>query len=104
MLVIQKKISIYKALNGAEVADFKLQDFLFEMAMVNMKLNKIEDSERNIVEAEKLLKKFPAGDAETKKREGDCKKMRDELAKHKKTGGAAGAAPAGEAEKKKPEA
>ena len=68
------------------------------MAMVNMKLNKIEDSERNIVEAEKLLKKFPAGDAETKKREGDCKKMRDELTKHKKTGGAAAA---GEVEKKK---
>ena len=101
MLVIQKKISIYKALNGAEVADFKLQDFLFEMSMVNMKLNKIEDAERNLVEAEKLQKKFPAGDAETKKREADFKKMKDELAKHKKSGGAA---PAGEVEKKKPQA
>jgi hypothetical protein len=54
LLVIQKKISIYKALNGAEVADFKLQQFLFEMAMANMKLSKIEDAERNIVEAEKV--------------------------------------------------
>jgi hypothetical protein len=30
--------------------------------------------------------------------------MRDELAKYKKTGGAAGAAPAGEVDKKKPQA
>lgn len=72
--------------------------------MANMQLSKIEDAERNLVEAEKLQKKFPPGDAETKKHEDDCKQMRDELAKYKKAGGATGAAPAGEVEKKKPQA
>ncbi len=83
MLIIQKKISIYKALNGAEVADFKIIDYLFEMSLVNMKLNKLEDAERNIAEAEKVFKKIPATNPDYKKREGDFKKMREALGKVK---------------------
>ena len=84
--VIQKKISIYKALNGAEVADFKLQDYMFEMTLVNIKLKKFEDADRLISEAEKILKKIPQSEPDWKKREDDIKKLRDELTKAKKGG------------------
>ena len=86
--IVQKKISIYKALNGAEIADWKIQDYLLEMAVVNVKLNKFEDSERNCTEAEKIQKKIPQSDPEWKKKEEEVKKLREELNKLKKVGDA----------------
>jgi hypothetical protein len=58
-------------LNGADIADFKLIEYLFEMSAMNMQLKKFDDAERNIAEAEKILKKIPKTDPEYKKWEGE---------------------------------
>ena len=55
-------ISIYKALNGGEIADFKILDYTEQMATINWQLNKLEDAERDYGEAEKILKKIPKSD------------------------------------------
>ena len=56
------------------------------MAIVNAKLNKFDDADRNFNEAEKILKKIPQSDPDWKKREGDLKKIREEVTKIKKGG------------------
>lgn len=59
----QQVISIYKSINGQDVADVTLAGHLSKLAMFHMKLNKYEDSLRVINEAEKMLKKCgPATD------------------------------------------
>ena len=56
------------------------------MAVVNSKLNKFEDAERNCSEAEKIQKKIPQSDPEWKKKEEALKKFRDYITQLKKAG------------------
>ena len=76
-------------MNGAEIADFKIQDYLIEMTTVNIKLGKLEDAERNLNEAEKIMKKMPPTHQDYKEREDGIKKMKENLNITKKRTGAA---------------
>jgi hypothetical protein len=44
LLLSQKRVSIYKALNGNDVKDIRLATYLNEMAQVNFVLKKFDDA------------------------------------------------------------
>lgn len=75
LLISQKKISIYKALNGDDISDLTLATYIEDLAGDNFALGKFDDSLRSILECEKIYKKLPQ-DAEVKKRLGNVEKFK----------------------------
>lgn len=62
LLIVQKKVSIYKALNGNDAIDSQFTTYVVEMGLINFALRKFDDAIENWKEAEKLVKKLPASD------------------------------------------
>ena len=62
LLIGQKKISIYKALNGNEAIDAQFLTYIIELGLINFSLRKFDDAIEHWKEAEKLTKKLPAQD------------------------------------------
>jgi len=60
LLIVQKKVSIYKALNGNDAIDSQFTTYVVEMGLINFALRKFDDAIENWKEAEKLVKKLPA--------------------------------------------
>ena len=82
LLVSQKKISIYKALNGNDAKDGKFFIYLYEMGIINQALNKYDDAITNFKEAEAIVKKLPK-DEQTKAWEDQIKILIDRVNKEK---------------------
>ena len=59
LLLCQKRVSIYKALNGNDVKDMRLVVYLNEMAQVNFVLKKLDDAVTIWNESLKILKAIP---------------------------------------------
>jgi tetratricopeptide (TPR) repeat protein len=62
LLIVQKKVSIYKALNGADSVDTVFITYVIEMGLINYALRKFDDAIENWREAEKLTKKLSPAD------------------------------------------
>ena len=58
LLTVQKKISIYKALNGNDVVDKVLIQYIVELGALHQKLKKNDDAIRNLNEGLKLCKQL----------------------------------------------
>ena len=65
LIVSQKRLSIYKNLNGGDVVDKTLVGFLFDLGLINFRLKKFDDAIEIWKEGEKLIKKVKP-DEETK--------------------------------------
>jgi tetratricopeptide (TPR) repeat protein len=58
LLNVQKKISIFKALNGNDAVDTNFVTYMVEMGLIHYALAKFDDAISNWKEAEKLCKKL----------------------------------------------
>ena len=72
LIVSQKRLSIYKNLNGSDVVDKTLVGFLFDLGLINFRLKKFDDAIEIWKEGEKLIKKVKP-DEETKLIEAQLK-------------------------------
>jgi hypothetical protein len=59
-------ISIYKELNGQDVCDKVLAQYIMRTAYINFFLQKFDDALRNLSGAEKIYKKLAPSDPEAK--------------------------------------
>lgn len=88
--LIQKKISIHKALNGADTVDRSLVSYIIELGFVNFRLRKFDDAIQNFKEAEKIYSKMPEGEDKGNPQEFalQIKKYIEEANKQKNAAGA----------------
>ena len=85
ILNVQKKITIYKALNDQDVADLNIAKYLLQLGSVQGAVKKYDDALRNFREAEKIIKKLAPTDPQAKAEEESIKKAIEEMvAKQKK--------------------
>ena len=66
LITNQRLTSIYKELNGQDVQDKTLANYITRSSIINFFLQKFDDSLRNLNEAEKILKKLAPTDPEAK--------------------------------------
>ena len=86
ILNVQKKITIYKALNDQDVADMKMAQYLLQLGVLKGAVNQYEDALRNYREAEKIVKKLAATDPQAKAEEQAVKKAIEEMLALQKKG------------------
>lgn len=74
ILNVQKKITIYKALNDQDAADLNIAKYLLQLGTVQGAVKKYDDAIRNYKEAEKIVKKLAPTDPQAKGEEESLKK------------------------------
>lgn len=74
ILNVQKKITIYKALNDQDTADLNIANYLLQLGTVQGAVKKYDDAIRNYKEAEKIVKKLAPTDPKAKAEEESVKK------------------------------
>lgn len=82
LVIVQKKISIYKAINGDSIIDGTMTNYVTELGMMNYALKKFDDAISNWKDAEKLVKKL-GPDQNPKEHEAQIKKFIAEAQKKK---------------------
>jgi tetratricopeptide (TPR) repeat protein len=60
LLTVQKKISIFKALNGNDSADSVLVTYIVELGLIHYALRRFDEAIETWREAEKVTKRIPA--------------------------------------------
>ena len=85
ILIIQKKITIYKALNGQDIEDLTMVKFILQLGSCYRVLTKYDDALRSYRSAEKIIKKLAATDPEAKREEAPIKKVIEDLLKEQAT-------------------
>lgn len=83
ILNIQKKITVYKALNGQDVEDINIARYLLQLGTVYRALKKYDDALRSYKESEKIIKRIAPTNPEAKLEEAPIKKVIEETLKEK---------------------